>query len=147
MALDKPPNLNLHCLPSSLWILNMIWLGHNSFWKFVDINCVICFLALKVSNIYYNNFSMSLAFSHPERKIPNIWIKLVKFCCRMGFFPDLFWINAVAGSRSTVSSTSDSRARGPGFNIGSATYFCFSFRWFKKGSCQLLAKICAGSTG
>ena len=28
-----------------------------------------------------------------------------------------------------------------------ATYFRFSFRFFKKGSCQLLAKVCAGSTG
>ena len=26
---------------------------------------------------------------------------------------------------------------------GLATYFRFSFRFFKKGSCQLLAKICA----
>ena len=24
---------------------------------------------------------------------------------------------------------------------GLATYLCFSFRWFKKGSCQLLAKV------
>ena len=31
----------------------------------------------------------------------------------------------------------------PGF----ATYFRFSFRFFKKGSCQLLAKVCARSTG
>ena len=28
-----------------------------------------------------------------------------------------------------------------------ATYYCFSFRWFKKGSCQLLARVCALSTG
>ena len=27
-----------------------------------------------------------------------------------------------------------------------ATYFGFSFRFFKKGSCQLLAKVCARST-
>ena len=27
------------------------------------------------------------------------------------------------------------------------TFFRFSFRLFKKGSCQLLAKVCAGSTG
>ena len=27
-----------------------------------------------------------------------------------------------------------------------ATYFRFSFRFFKKGSCQLLAKVCALST-
>ena len=28
-----------------------------------------------------------------------------------------------------------------------ATYFRFSFRFLKKGSCQLLAKVCARSTG
>ena len=28
-----------------------------------------------------------------------------------------------------------------------ATYFRFSSRFFKKGSCQLLAKVCARSTG
>ena len=30
---------------------------------------------------------------------------------------------------------------------GPATYFRFSFRFFKKGSCQLLAKVFARSTG
>ena len=30
---------------------------------------------------------------------------------------------------------------------GRATYFRFSFRFFKKGSCQLMAKVCARSTG
>ena len=30
---------------------------------------------------------------------------------------------------------------------GLATYFHFSFRFFKRGSCQLLAKVCARSTG
>ena len=30
---------------------------------------------------------------------------------------------------------------------GLATYFRFSFRFFKKGTCQLLAKVCARSTG
>ena len=30
---------------------------------------------------------------------------------------------------------------------GLATYFRSSFRFFKKGSCQLLAKVCARSTG
>ena len=29
---------------------------------------------------------------------------------------------------------------------GLATYFPFFFHFFKKGSCQLLAKVCAGST-
>ena len=31
--------------------------------------------------------------------------------------------------------------------LGLATYFRFSFRFFKKGSCQLLAKVCGRSTG
>ena len=35
----------------------------------------------------------------------------------------------------------------PGSIPGLATYFRFSFRFFKKGSCQLLAKVCARSTG
>ena len=30
---------------------------------------------------------------------------------------------------------------------GLATYFRFSFRFFKKGSCQLLVEVCARSTG
>ena len=30
---------------------------------------------------------------------------------------------------------------------GLATYFRFSFHFFKKGSCQLLVKVCAQSTG
>ena len=30
---------------------------------------------------------------------------------------------------------------------GLATYFRFSFRFFKKGSCQLLEKVCPRSTG
>ena len=30
---------------------------------------------------------------------------------------------------------------------GLTTYFRFSLRFFKKGSCQLLAKVCARSTG
>ena len=35
----------------------------------------------------------------------------------------------------------------PGSVPGLATYFCFSFRFFKKSSCQVLAKVCARSTG
>ena len=34
----------------------------------------------------------------------------------------------------------------PGSIAGLATYFLFSFRLFKKRSCQLLAKLCAQST-
>ena len=34
-----------------------------------------------------------------------------------------------------------------GLILGLATYLRFFFRFFKKGSCQLLAKVCARSTG
>ena len=34
-----------------------------------------------------------------------------------------------------------------GSKRGMATYFRFSFRFFKKGNCQLLMKVCARSTG
>ena len=33
------------------------------------------------------------------------------------------------------------------FDTRSGNILCFSFRFFKKGSCQLLAKVCARSTG
>ena len=39
------------------------------------------------------------------------------------------------------------KSRVLGLIPGLATYFRFSFRFFKKGSCQLLAKVCARSTG
>ena len=37
--------------------------------------------------------------------------------------------------------------RGPGFDTRSGNITRFFFRFFKKGSCQLLAKVCARSTG
>ena len=44
-----------------------------------------------------------------------------------------------------MCSTGDPRI--PNSIPGLATYFCFSFRFLKKGSCHLLAKVCARSTG
>ena len=40
----EPPHLDLHCLPSSLQILNMIKLGQNIFSNSADINFVPFFL-------------------------------------------------------------------------------------------------------
>ena len=40
-----------------------------------------------------------------------------------------------------------SKSEGLGLIPGLATCFCFSFCWFKRGSCQLLVKVCARSTG
>ena len=47
VAQNEPPHLDIHCLPSSLWILNMIYLGLKMFWKFADENFVVCFLVVK----------------------------------------------------------------------------------------------------
>ena len=44
----EPPQQDLHCLPSSLWILNMIWLVLNIFFlNFADENFVVCCLVVK----------------------------------------------------------------------------------------------------
>ena len=50
VAHNEPPHLDLHCLPSSLWILNMMQLGLNIFWKFADENFVVCFSVVKELN-------------------------------------------------------------------------------------------------
>ena len=51
-----------------------------------------------------------------------------------------------AGPRSTIGRAPDSQVRGPGFDTRSGNILSF-LRFFKKGSCQLLAKVCARSTG
>ena len=55
----------------------------------------------------------------------------------------------IAGPRSVAQSVGHLIRRSGvlGSIPGLATYFRFSFRFFKKGSCQLLAKVCARSTG
>ena len=54
-----------------------------------------------------------------------------------------FWPGRVAQSVGHLTRKSGVLGSIPGL----ATYFRFSFRFFKKGSCQLLAKVCARSTG
>ena len=70
-------------------------------------------------------------------------------------------VNAVGPCRTTVKSVLRGRPGRVAQSVGHltrksgvlgsipglATYFRFSFRFFKKGSCQLLARVCARSTG
>ena len=56
---------------------------------------------------------------------------------------DVLWPGRVAQSVGHLIRKSGVLGSIPGL----ATYFRFSFRFFKKGSCQLLAKVCARSTG
>ena len=55
----------------------------------------------------------------------------------------LYFLGRVAQSVGHLTRKSGVLGSIPGL----ATYFRFSFRFFKKGSCQLLAKVCARSTG
>ena len=59
------------------------------------------------------------------------------------FFLLLIWTGRIAQSVGHLIRKSKVLGSIPGL----ATYFRFSFRFFKKGSCQLLAKVCARSTG
>ena len=52
-AHNEPPHLYLHCLASSLWFVNILYPGLNSFfffffWKFADLNFVVCFYVIKL---------------------------------------------------------------------------------------------------
>ena len=61
-------------------------------------------------------------------------------------FPTFFFSPSQAVSPGRVAQSVGNLTRKSGV-LGSipglATYFRFSFRLFKKGSCQLLAKVCA----
>ena len=67
----------------------------------------------------------------------------------VGLIPNCF-VNIHTGTCTLVAQSVGHLTRKSGV-LGSipglATYFRFSFRFFKKGSCQLLAKVCARSTG
>ena len=63
--------------------------------------------------------------------------------CDLTSFSTVFRPDRVAQSVGHLTSKSGVLGSIPGL----ATYFRFSFRFFKKGSCQLLAKVCARSTG
>ena len=69
----------------------------------------------------------------------------------LSFFPrnvEIVSVYALAPGRVAQSVGHLTRKSGVLGSIpGLATYFRFSFRFFKKGSCQLLAKVCARSTG
>ena len=94
---------------------------------------------------HYINFNKFLKFNFSLKSIlllSRIYTKSksVKF----GLRPQLF----LRPGRVAQSVGHLTRKSGVlGSIAGLATYFRFSFRFFKKGSCQLLAKVCARSTG
>ena len=62
----------------------------------------------------------------------------------------ILWYNFIKNQPGRVAQSVGHLTRKSGV-LGSipglATYFRFSLRFFKKGSCELLAKVCARSTG
>ena len=72
------------------------------------------------------------------------------FICRKIMVQSVYILNILTGQPGRVAQSVGHLTRKSGV-LGSipglATYFRFSFRFFKKGSCQLLAKVCARSTG
>ena len=71
-----------------------------------------------------------------------LWLDVVKTTCPLEY--GLYEVGPGRVAQSVGHLTRKSGVLGsiPGL----ATYFRFSFRFFKKGSCQLLAKVCARST-
>ena len=64
-------------------------------------------------------------------------------CYLFPYLQSLAFVGRVAQSVGHLTRKSGVLGSIPGL----ATYFRFSFRFFKKGSCQLLPKVCARSTG
>ena len=87
-------------------------------------------------------------FHHYFAKAATVNFKLKQYvlqCKALGCFKiQIYFI--LAGPCRAFSGTTDSRASDPGFDTWSG-HICFSFCWFKKGSCQLLVKVCTWSTG
>ena len=82
----------------------------------------------------------------PENKIA--WLSAFNLTIRMGDITEVSLLNVPAPGRVAQSVGHPTHKSGVLGSIpGLATYFRFSFRFFKKGSCQLLAKVCARSTG
>ena len=80
--------------------------------------------------------------------IKNIWIIVSTIICVLTSYYASKWRRTdepgrVAQSVGHLTRKSEVLGSIPGL----ATYFRFSFRWFTRGSCQLLAKVCARSTG
>ena len=83
-----------------------------------------------------------------KRDLSHVCTAITKIICafaKIGQSPIFYIIKPGRVAQSVAHLTRKSGVLGsiPGL----ATYFRFSFRFFQKGSSQLLAKVCARSTG
>ena len=80
----EPPHLDLHSLPSCLWVLNMIKLGLDMFWKFADENLwkqLIFYSLFTICYIYkyfidYLHRSPWHRGSHGGLSILRMWVRV-----------------------------------------------------------------------
>ena len=86
--------------------------------------------------------------------MPSLWPLLKLFPCFMQLLENLVLWNFhvsccfyVAGPRSAVGSTSDPKARGPGFDTRSGHILPFLLPLIQEGQLSGMAKVCAPSTG
>ena len=85
-------------------------------------------------------------FKSNNRREKNVQTTPICTCCKhitVGCCPTNIQLGCVAQSVGHPTCKSGVLGSIPGL----ATYFRFSFHFFKKGRCQLLVKVCARSTG
>ena len=141
---------------------NYIWILIDlSFWSFQFKNSVQCIIFKTIKDVdlcctsqkpfkMYETYSWNFVLIHSfirwcgEKKNYNptfSFDRMVPFCT-IDPFPIIWTPGRVAQSAGHLTRKSGILGSIPGL----ATYFRFSFRFIKKGSCQLLAKVCARST-
>ena len=139
-------------------IVNQMWLHVNSPIKTkgtipLPFVAGLCFVRILRSTA---NFPVLDRPSHVPPSLPGVrsMAKICKewilFCKPLGFMLRVVLLLYVTVKLGRVAQSVGHLTRKSGV-LGSmpglVTYFRFSFRFFKKGSCQLLAKVCARSTG
>ena len=113
---------------------DMTWCGRVVRWSWVNFQCrpgnfVGCVGLNGPVRQYFSLYFTSVSGRLPERgRKKREMIDERKKCPNNPHSLRQYFSLYRAGPRSAVSSASDSRARGPGFDTRSATYFRFSFR-------------------
>ena len=87
--------------------------------------------------LFFGNVFLDFISEHPA------WFYFLSSALSFNYWTVSSQLGRVAQSVGHLTRKSGVLGSIPGL----ATYFRFSFRFFKKGSCQLLAKVCARSTG
>ena len=105
---------------------------------------------LSYLHVYYreNSYPIMVQIAKTDIRFKVREVELVdRFFCVVVVVALLFYVHGKPGRVAQSVGHLTRKSGVLGSIPGLATYFRFSFRFFKKGSCQLLAKVCARSTG